>query len=156
VTFEFDVGAPCLRANGERAGLYAPFRLPQRTEEMMLTVRSLPVGRTLLAPRVLLLDAAGREVRRVEADAFLFRGQGLAALVRLRPEEAFVVVGSTPSLAGLSIDRLQTDIRTNVLVIGRAVVSSIQGIESTRQIVFAHNGRVALETKPMEAATVTK
>lgn len=154
VTFEMDPGAPCLRLPGERAGLYAPFRLPQGRGEVMLTVRSMPLGRTLLAPRLILLDEAGREMRRVEADGFLFRGQGLVALVRLRPEEAFVVVASTPGLAGRGLDRLQAEARTQVIHIGVGMVMMPVGSETTRQMVFAHNGRVVLETKPMEQATV--
>lgn len=127
VTFDFDLGAPCIRQVGERAGLYAPFRL---------------------------LDASGREVRRVEADGFLFRGQGLTALVRLRPEEVFVVVGSSPVMAGQGFDRLQTDVRTQVIPIGVGVVMMPVGSEATRQMMFSHNGRVVLETRPMDTATI--
>jgi len=154
VTFDFDLGAPCIRQAGERAGLYAPFRLPDGHGEVMLTVRSVPLGRTLLAPRVRLLDASGKEVRRVEADGFLFRGQGLTALVRLRPEEVFVVVGSSPVMAGQGFDRLQTDVRTQVIPIGVGVVMMPVGSEATRQMMFSHNGRVVLETRPMDSATV--
>ncbi len=154
VTFDMDPGAPCLRLAGERAGLYAPFRLPQGQGEAMLTVRSVPLGRTLLAPRLILLDGAGREVRRVEADGFLFRGQGLVTLVRLRPEEAFAVVMSTPALAGQGFDRLQSEARMQAVPIGVGMVFVHTGSEATRQVVFAHNGRVVLEARGMESATV--
>ena len=154
VSMEFDSLLPCLRLAGERAGFYAAFRIAPERGAVVLTISSLPLGRTIMAPRVMLMDGNGRQTRALGPDAFLFRGVGLSALVRLRAEEVFVVVGSVPGMAGKGFDRLQSSMESTVVPIGVGAIFIRHGSEATRQMVFGHNGRVVLETKVAEAATV--
>ena len=154
VSMEFDSQLPCLRLVGERAGFYAAFRIAPERGAVVLTISSLPLGRTIMAPRVMLMDGNGRLTRALGPDAFLFRGAGLSALVRLRAEEGFVVVGSAPGMAGKGFDRVRSSMNLTAVPLGAGMIFIHHGSEATQQMVFGHNGRVVLETRAAEAATV--
>ena len=130
------------------------FRIAPERGAVVLTISSLPLGRTIMAPRVMLMDGNGRLTRALGPDAFLFRGAGLSALVRLRAEEVFVVVGSAPGMAGKGFDRVQSSMNLTAVPLGAGMIFIHHGSEATQQMVFGHNGRVVLETRAAEAATV--
>ena len=81
VSMEFDSLLPCLRLAGERAGFYAAFRIAPERGAVVLTISSLPLGRTIMAPRVMLMDGNGRQTRRGRRTGFMrdVRGHGLGS-----------------------------------------------------------------------------
>ncbi len=87
-TIDFTGASPCLATSAGPA-LYAAFLLPSR-RPAMVEITGMLQGEALFSPRALLLDSTGRTTRAIGSDTFLFRPDGLSALVRLRPEDAML------------------------------------------------------------------
>lgn len=142
---EFDITAasPCLRGP-DGPGLYAAFLLPSLASPAMLRVASIPQGPALFAPRIQLLDRAGQVLREVGPDAFLFRGGGLTALVRLRDGEAAVVITSHPPVIGQDVSRIQSATHATPMIGPGVAFVVYTGSEAAQRQVLSHNGRVVI------------
>lgn len=135
--------APCIATRAGPA-LYAAFQLPPR-RPAMVEIAGVPQGETLFAPRAMLLDASGRVTREIGPDAFMFRPLGLSALVRLRPEDATLVVTSDPAAAGKRMSRIRTQVQTMVLSAPPMIYyAQDTGSDTRQELMLAHNGRVSV------------
>ena len=140
--------SPCL-ATPAGPALYTAFRLPSRRPAMVEIVSVLR-GEALFSPRALLLNAAGHVNRAIGSDDFLFRddvpfrASGLSALVRLRPEDAVLVVTSDPETVGRQLSRIVTRVTTTVISTGVVTITQPTGTDRRQELVQAHNGRLVV------------
>ncbi|MCX7381780.1 MAG: MalM family protein [Alphaproteobacteria bacterium] len=141
---DVDAGSPCLKTP-EGLSLYTAFRFAPGGAPAAVAVASVAQGRTLMAPRVYVLDDAGRVVREIGADSFLFRGGMLATLLRLRPDDAAIVVASFPPVIGRDVNRIQSRVQVNSAVVGNGVFVWTSGSEAAAHHTLAHNGRIRIE-----------
>lgn len=142
---DVDAANACAQIGGKRS-LYAVFQLPDSTAPTLLTVRSLPRGETLLAPRLVLMDVAGRETRRLGFDAFTFRGDGLQAAVRAQPGDRYLVVASDPDPIGRREERI--GVLFNAYPVGLHT-TAYTGSEYRQGNVFTHNGTLSVTAQPV-------
>lgn len=141
---DVDAGAACL-ATPEGLSLYTAFRFAPGGAPAAVGVASLPQGRTMMAPRIYVLDDAGKVVRQIGADSFLYRGGMLATLLRLRPDDAAIVIASFPPAIGQGVNRIQSQAQVNSAQVGRGVFVWASGWEAAAHYTLAHNGRVRIE-----------
>ncbi len=141
---DVDGGSPCLKTP-EGLSLYTAFRFAPGGAPAAVGVASVPQGRTLLAPRVYVLDDAGRVVREISTDSFLYRGGMLATLLRLRRDDTAIVVASFPPAIGQGVNRIQSLAQATTVNTGRGVLVWTSGTEAALHHTLAHNGRVRIE-----------
>jgi hypothetical protein len=149
VKLDLDAGAACLDGAGGRSA-YVAFRLPRSEHSYLLTVTSTPLGDTLLAPRLVLLDATGGVLREVPRDDFRFQGTALNAVLRAAPAERYLVVASDAPSVGRQISHILGESRATPVPVGIGAVAIIHsGSERQQVITYAHNGRVTVLAQPM-------
>ena len=92
----------CIEEAGGSKSSYVAFRLPSRDGPATITAASdSRLFKTLLPPRLWLLDGNGAVVRRFGLDEFTRTQAGAFRLARrLLPDEAYAVVLSEPKLVG--------------------------------------------------------
>jgi hypothetical protein len=151
-TIDIAPDAPCRRNDQGTDSLYHVFMLPASDKPVMVTVSSMPVPRALFAPRLLLLDGMGRVTRQVDEHAFLFRGDMLTALVRLRADERMLVVESAPSVVGQPVSRVQEQLNSQVVVAYPFVAHVYTGSEMHTNYVMSHTGRIRVDLAPLPDA----
>lgn len=138
-------GSACLRGADGKPSLYVAFRLIRKQPAAdNLLVASLPTGRSMMAPRLILLDEAGTPTREIGAEGFNFRGAGLATLVRLRAGERYAVVASNPAVVGQAQSRLVASAIPTTVMVGLAAVTVYAGSEQKSEGFMTHNGLVTL------------
>lgn len=153
VKLDLDGGAACLEAGDGARSAYAAFRLPASEKQYLLTVTSTPLGDTLFAPRLLLLDANGAVLREVARDDFMFHGTSLYVGLRAAPAERYLVVASDARSVGLQVSHIIGESRTTPVPVGIGAVALIHsGSEKQQVITYAHNGRVTVSAQPMPVA----
>jgi hypothetical protein len=129
---------PCWRLEQGDA-LFHAFVLPASDKPLVATIASLPAGRALLAPRVLVLDAAGRTTREIPFDAFQFRGDAFRDYIRLCPDDRMLVVASSPDMVGRAVDLIQGRIAAYPTFGGGTI---LVGSDANAHYVWSHTGRV--------------
>jgi hypothetical protein len=153
VKLDLDGGAACLEAKGGARSAYAAFRLPASQKPYLLTVTSTPLGDTLFAPRLLLLDGQGRVLREVPRDGFLFHGTALYAGLRAAPAERYLIVASDAPSVGQQVSHILGESRAIPVPVGIGAVALVRsGSEKQQVITYAHNGRVTVTAQPMPVA----
>ena len=141
---DVDAGSPCLKTP-EGLSLYTAFRFAPGGAPAAVGIGSVAQGRTMMAPRIYVLDGLGKVVREIGADSFLFRGGMLATLLRLRPDDAAIVVASFPPAIGQDVNRIQSLVQVNSAQVGRGVFVWASGSEAAAHHTLAHNGRIRIE-----------
>ena len=141
---DVDNGSPCLRT-AEGNSLYTAFRFAPGGPPAAAAIASVALGRTMMAPRIYVLDGAGKVAREIAADSFLYRGGMLTTLLRLRPDDAAIVVASFPPAIGQAVSRIQSSVQQTTVQAGRGFFTWASGAEAGLQHTLAHNGRVRIE-----------
>jgi hypothetical protein len=143
VKVTLDQTSPCLEVAGTKS-TYLLFRLPDVTEEYIVSVSSEPLGQGLFAPHLLLLDDAGKMQRQLPHDSFMFHGAALAAKIRIHAGERFLVVASDSDSTGQQISRIVASTQTATSSGGGLVISIHTGSEDTNNYTYAYNGVVTV------------
>lgn len=142
VELRIDDSARCLQT-AQGKSLYGAFRLPDSTAPMMVAVRSVPVGEGLFVPHLLLLDGTGASQREIGQDSLQFRGNTLTALIRVHPDERYLVVASTPKTVGQNTSRITETTATSTSYSSNGAYFSIHtGNDVARDFVYAQGGRI--------------
>lgn len=118
----------------------------------MVSVSSLPLGESLFAPHVLLLDGKGGVRRELTGDSFVFRGQAQQATARLQASDRFVVVRSDAQRVGSKISRVTGSVRNTLISTGFAFVPVNTGSESEQTLTLSHSGTITVTSELMPAA----
>lgn len=147
---EIDGRTACLEQPDGTRGSFALLRLPEAGEPYLVDIRSVPLrGGTLLAPRVAVLDASGTRLRERRHDEFVFRGASLHLGLRIHPDDHYLLVTSDTAAIGRRESRLQAYTLQTMAPVGRGFMITSTGGEATQQIVYAHNGRLEIEPRPL-------
>jgi hypothetical protein len=142
----------CFEAKDGARSSYAVFQLPIVAEPYLLRVTSVPLGQTILSPRLLLLDAGGKLLRERARDAFLFQGAALYTALRAHPNERYLVVASDPATVGREVPHLAGTVHQNIASAGLVTFFYYTGDEQKRTLVYAHNGKVTVSAQPLPKA----
>jgi hypothetical protein len=148
-TAEIDGRGACLVDPGGARSLYVVFALPESAEPYVISVASVPLGETILAPRVLVLDARGAVLRERGRDDFAFRGTRLEAGLRAYPGDRFLVVASDPASVGRRDTQVVGQIQSTPVCSMYGCFYVNTGAERSGAYVYAHNGRVVVAAEPM-------
>src|SRR6185437_15724309 len=105
VKVDIDDSAPCLQTPQGKS-LYAAFRLPDSLSPYLIAVRSLPLGKGIFVPHLLLLGGTGAVRRQIGQDELEFRGTTLSAIIRSHPGELYLLVAATPQSVGKTDSRI--------------------------------------------------
>lgn len=132
--------SPCLAAPDGKA-LYAVFALPDGGP-YTLRIASMPLGRSLLAPRASVLDEHGATLHELPVSSFLFRGPELAALYRSHPGERYLLVRSDVASAGRPLTRVQETVQQTYASTGYATFVVYTGSDLSSSTTWALNGEV--------------
>lgn len=143
--------SPCLDEDGTKS-LYEVIALPDISYPIIVTVRSLPSTSGILAPRIVLLDKAGKRLRELDREAIHFRGTALTAMLRTRPEERYLVVASDPEVVGSDISRVQGAVNQQMVSSGVVTFAVYTGSESTANMTYAHNGTIQVSARSIPTA----
>ena len=149
-TAEF--GSTCVTGSDGARRSYAVFALPSLGEPYLLRVTSLPLGPTLLSPRLLLLDEHGRVLRERARDTFVFKGTALYSGVRAHPEERYLVVESDPASVGQEVPHIAGQVQQTIASTGFVTIVIYSGSEQKRSLVYAHNGKVSVSAQRLPKA----
>jgi maltose operon substrate-binding protein precursor MalM len=153
IKLDLDAGAACLESGVGGRSAYVAFRLPRSEQPYLLTVLSAPLGDTLFAPRLMLLDEQGKVLREVPRDDFTFHGVALYAGLRAAPAERYLIVASDPLAVGQHMSHIIGESRMTPVPVGIGGVFLINsGSEKQQVITYAHNGRVTVTAQPMPKA----
>jgi hypothetical protein len=134
--------SPCIEDKVGRS-LYALFALPDGGP-YTVSLSSVPLGRSLFAPRARLLDAQGGVLHELPASSFLFRGTNLTALYRSHPDERYLVVTSDPSSVGKPLQRLHEAVQSTYVSTGYVSAVIYTGSDIATNTTWAHNGEVVV------------
>jgi len=137
-TATLDQHAPCL-VTPEGKALYAVFALPDG-EPYTIRVSSVPLGSSILAPRAIVLDAAGQVLRELPVTSFMFRGSNFAALYRSHPGERYLVVRSDVASAGKPLSRIMERTQQTAASTGYATFVIYTGSDLPMNTTWALNG----------------
>jgi hypothetical protein len=134
-----DLRSPCVEdASGK--SLYALFYLPDGGP-YTVSVSSVPLGRSVFAPRAAILDAQGAELRRLPTSSFLFRGSNLTALFRSHDGDRYLLVTSDLSSVGKPLRRSQESVQIYTTSSGFTIHT---GTDVLSESTWSLNGQVAV------------
>lgn len=149
VKVSVDAATPCMERMQGGKGVYVGFQLPQSVSDFMISVASTPVGQGLFSPRLQLLDSAGKVMREVQRDAFVFRGSSLYAGLRVRPGERYLIVISDTESIGQEVSQISTNTQANVAAAGGYYFAVHSGSERASTFVYALNGALTVAAEPI-------
>jgi len=139
-----DGKAPCLEDGASQRSLYRVFKLPVAAAPYIISVAATPWSGTILAPRLLLLDADGVIRRSTSREDFTFRGTVLSALLRSHADETYLVVASDPAVTGQLISRISESVRANMIMAYPVVANFYTGSDSTTKLLFLPVGSLTV------------
>ncbi len=139
-TTMLDANSPCLARPAGKA-LYALFAVPDGGP-YTISIASVPLGRSLLAPRASVLDDKGGLVRELPTSSFMFRGTYFTALYRSHAGERYILVESDPPSVGKPLSRVHETVQQTYLSTGYATVVVYTGSDIAMNTTWAHNGEV--------------
>jgi hypothetical protein len=151
VTADIGVGA-CLEPKGSARSSYVVFQLPEVAEPYLVRVTSMPLGETILSPRLLLLDVDGNLLRERARETFLFQGAALYTSLRAHPEERYLVIASDPATVGQEMTHISGSVQQNIASAGLVTFIYYTGNDQKRALIYAHNGRVIVSAQPLPKA----
>ncbi|HXC54015.1 MAG TPA: hypothetical protein VNU97_01850 [Rhizomicrobium sp.] len=137
-----DAQTPCLAGPAGKS-LYVLFALPGGGP-YTISLSSVPLGRSLFAPRASVLDGDGKLLRDLPIDGFLFRGTNLTTLYRSHPGERYLLVASDPPSVGRLISRVNETVQQTYASTGYATFVIYTGSDIATDTTWAHNGEVTL------------
>lgn len=140
-----DGESPCLEGDEGLRSLYGLAALPQEEDPYLVRVTAEPGDEGFFAPRLLLLDEAGRPLREIAPETFVFRGLRLTGQFRVQPEERYLVVASDPSSVGEREERLNSSVETHYIMFAPGAMIAYPVASDERVgLVRSHGGHVTL------------
>ncbi len=149
VSVTLDDKTGCLDVHAAKKLVYVAFDLPAAPAPYLLSVTSTPIGEGLFSPRLTLLDAAGKPVREIPADAFLPHGSALHAGLRPHDGERYLIVSSDPETIGQSKSQIAEFIQVTGAYGGGVYMQVHTGTEATATFTHAYNGTVTVAATSM-------
>lgn len=153
----FGQGSRCLTEIADTAPhaatqtVYAVFHLPTAAQPYTISIDSIPVGDSLFAPEVLMLDADGAVRRTLPWERFNRRGSQLNATVFVdqqnNRDERYLVVKSANAAVGRRGSRLDSGSFFLPLFNVLFPVMYVHGTETAREYVLAHDGLVQMQAR---------
>jgi hypothetical protein len=137
-----DAQSPCLTGPAGKS-LYALFALPDGGP-FTISLSSIPLGRSLFAPKASALDAQGAVIRDLPVGSFMFRGTSLTALYRSHAGERYLLVASDPPSVGKPLARVSESVTTTVVPVGVGYAAIYTGNDIVANTTWSHNGEVAI------------
>lgn len=150
VEYRFEKGSPCLVRSEGGAVTYAMFRLPRFREDYTLQIASQIDGRSLFAPELMTLDAAGNVLREVPFERFSLRGDRLQTTMFFSQDNAseqYLVMRSSPDVVGQGERRVVSSSFVVPVLAGVLPFLFIQGTESEGEYTYSHFGVVSLQAQ---------
>jgi hypothetical protein len=147
-----DGSSKCLEEPSGAHSLYKLFALPEASDSYLIMVTATPWGDTILAPRLMFLDAEGA-IKRVTAPSdFVFRGNNLSALLRSHPGETYMVVASDPQALGATVTRITDSTQSQMFGAGRAFFYVHTGSDTTANLSLlpAGSGMIVISALPAQ------
>jgi len=146
-----DGKSSCVLEEGSARRLYQTFTLPDINAPYIITVRAIPWGDTIIAPKVMMLGSNGQPMRTTSHKDFTFRGQTLSALLRSHRDETYLVVTSDSEVLGNRISRIVETVNVNVASTGFATFYIYTGSDATNNMTLAPAGRIEVTLTPYPA-----
>lgn len=148
-----DAYSACWESPDRKRGVYAVFSLPSSSgAAYLISITSEPLGKGLFAPRVLMLDAKGRETREISRDKFVNHGAALYVGIRSHPGEEYLIVVSDPDMVGKQVSQIQGAVNASTVSTGTGAFNVYTGSESTKTYTLALNGVVSVKARPIPKA----
>ena len=150
VEHRFQAGSPCLAQSDGGAASYTVFRLPRFREAYTLQVDSQITGRSLFAPELVTLDAAGHVLREIPFDRFALRGDRLQVTVFFSQDNAgeqYLLLRSARQAVGRDERRFVSGSFFIPIVAGVLPFLYMQGTESEGQYTYSYDGVVSLQAR---------
>jgi hypothetical protein len=150
VTVTVDAAASCLQPDKGEKRSYATFLLPETAAPYLVSVTSSLRGRTLLSPRLLILDAQGHVLRERSRETFTFRGTSLYAGMRAYPGDRYLIVESDPETVGQQVTQINSNSQTNAVATGAGgVLFWGAGADARQSFTYTHNGTLVVTARPL-------
>ena len=149
VEHRFAKAGACLAQSDGRAVTYAVFRLPRYREDYTLQIDSQIDGRSLFAPEVVTLDAAGNVIREVPFARFALRGDRLPTMFfdRGNASEHYLLLRSAHEKVGQAERRVVSGSFVVPVLAGALPFLYMQGTESESGYTYSHDGVVSLQAR---------
>ncbi|WP_185680937.1 MalM family protein [Parvibaculum sedimenti] len=151
VTVSLDAGSACLEQKPGERSLYGVVALPAAGQQLVISVASEPIGQSIFAPQLMLLDQKGAVLRRIPRDDFMFRGGALTALIRAHDAERYLVVISDPKMVGQNISQVAGATTATPVTNGIVGFVAYTGSESTTNLTYSHGGTVKVVAQTLGA-----
>lgn len=142
-------GSACLERSPGEKSLYGVVSLPTAGEQLIVSVASEPLGQSIFAPQLLLLDGTGKLLREVSRDDFAFRGGALTALIRAHENERYLVILSDPKMVGQNVSRIAGAVNVQTVSTGVVMFNMYSGSESTSSLTYSHGGTVKVAARAL-------
>lgn len=152
LTLTIDRSSPCLDFGDAGRSLYGIVALPQLDGSYVVRVAAEPSQTGIFSPHLVLLDAAGRQVREIDRGSFLFRGEKLTTQFWAHPDERYLVVASDPDGVGKQVNRLESQANSTVIAMPGGVLYLGIGNDQRVNLTYSYGGVVTLLARPPESA----
>jgi hypothetical protein len=149
ITTTLDENAACFGGAPEFRSTYLAFDLPQSSDSYLLYVSSTQLGEGLFSPRLQLLDDAGKVLREVGRNSFMFHGTALSVTLRTHPGERYLIVSSDPNSVGQATSRVIDGVSVSTGQAGRYFYTTHAGYEAELTSVNSHNGIITVSAQPV-------
>lgn len=144
-------GGACLERSPGEKSLYGVVSLPAAGEPLVISVASEPLGQSIFAPQLMLLDGKGKLLREVSRDDFTFRGGALTALIRAHENERYLVILSDPKKVGQNVSQIAGAVNVQTMSTGMMAFNVYSGSESTSHLTYSHGGTVKVAARALTA-----
>lgn len=144
-------GGACLERSPGEKSLYGVVSLPAAGEQLIISVASEPLGQSIFAPQLLLLDGKGKLLREVSRDDFMFRGGALTALIRAHENERYLAILSDPKMVGQDVSQIAGAVNVQTVSTGIVTFNVYSGSESTSHLTYSHGGTVKVAARALTA-----
>lgn len=149
LTLTIDQGSACAELKPGEKSLYAIVSLPAMGTDSVISVASEPMGASIFAPQVRMLDEKGNVVREIPRDDFMFRGGALTALVRAHAGERYLVVASDPKEVGHNETQVIGATQQQMMSTGTAMFMMYTGSETKSDLAYSHGGTVKVVARSL-------
>jgi hypothetical protein len=141
-TVTLDAASRCLAGTTGKS-LYAIFSIPDGGP-YTISLSSVLLGSSILAPKAEVLDAQGAMVHELPASSFLFRGSNLTSLYRSHAGEHYLLVESDPANVGKPLQRVKENVQVTTASAGYVYFEIHTGTDVANTATWSHNGQISV------------
>lgn len=152
VTVAIDAGSACIEKKPGERSLYGVVALPASGQQLIISVASQPMGQSIFAPQLMLLDQKGAVVREIPRDDFMFRSGALTALVRAHEAERYLVIASDPKMVGQNLSQVAGATAGTPMSNGVITFMVYTGSESATNLTYSYGGSVEVMARALSAS----